>query len=45
MCKFANYDSEKDRYDCQIIKDECLFILPDKKTCDLIFEDNSYEKK
>lgn len=44
MCQFAKYDSEKDIYNCEIIEDECLFILPDKKTCDSIFESNSSEK-
>lgn len=37
MCQFAKYDSEKDIYNCEIIEDECLLIVPDKKTCDSIF--------
>ena len=44
MCMFAEYDSEEDIYKCKIMKDECMFILPDKKTCDSIFESSSSEE-
>jgi hypothetical protein len=40
-CKSAGKcDPDTNRYSCKVMEGECLFMLPDQKTCDEIFGPN-----
>jgi hypothetical protein len=32
-CKCAKFDSEIGRYVCNITDDECIFLIPNSKSC------------
>jgi hypothetical protein len=32
-CKCAKLDPEKERYECSVTGDDCMYMIPDSKRC------------
>lgn len=41
-CKCSKYNIKNRRYECNIMGDECIFLIPDPKVCSEIFGEGPY---